>query len=443
MKAIEVGEIEQSSILNQIFADISYRVSYELYLALDAERHAQAVTLPYFLHFTTPAPAYENFFSRILNDGGRSEKVRQFIKKRFILISRYIFNVISLSSSLLALVPGVNHRSIKISVGDSHLGGEMTVRIGDDEGTTAYYKPRGAESRRLMCDIATELGFPELVCRPVLAKNSGYFCLSTGYTPEYSDQYYFNYGILVALSGVLAATDLHFQNIISSDGFPVVIDDETILHPRSSPHLDWRSSFRATGLLAFHDAQDFSPLGVKSGVYTAQKTLSFSSTDTEAMKVSRVQVRTPKQYCRPRGLPNKKELRQGFIFGIEKIKKKQKNLQDIVYYNKNSEIRTIIRSSHYYRSLFVFCADNKNLKSYINNSAEFPEDVRSYECLSIENGDIPYFSTRINSKNLYFGNYKSRCFYGQSGFDVFKENIRCVINLSREDADKLARVCFP
>lgn len=128
-------------------------------------------------------------------------------------------------------------KDIDTSLGDGH-NGESTALVTLANGTKLVYKPRNidtalaynsfigwvnhklnAELKTIKCVCAESHGWLEFVANDPID------------TPEALSEYYYQAGILLAVTLLLGSKDCHYENVIASGKHPVIIDHETIIQP--------------------------------------------------------------------------------------------------------------------------------------------------------------------------------------------------------------------
>lgn len=130
--------------------------------------------------------------------------------------------------------------SVKPNLSDRHCGGRSVMEITFASGLKIVYKPR---------DLGIELAYVKFLAWlnengiPLPFKlyrvfnRSGYgwtefinTCHPTN--TEENKRYHQRFGMLLCIVYVLDSTDLHYENIIPCGEYPVLIDLETLMHPR-------------------------------------------------------------------------------------------------------------------------------------------------------------------------------------------------------------------
>jgi type 2 lantibiotic biosynthesis protein LanM len=135
-------------------------------------------------------------------------------------------------------------RAIDSGLSDPHGGGRSVLRLTFASGLRVLYKPR---------DVGLEAGYQALVSwlneqgadppllAPKVIDRSGYGWMEHVQQQPVADEaaahrYYRRAGMLAALFYALGSTDCHQHNLIAAGEQPVLVDTETLLHPRLEPH---------------------------------------------------------------------------------------------------------------------------------------------------------------------------------------------------------------
>lgn len=129
--------------------------------------------------------------------------------------------------------------AIDLDAGDTHAGGRSVAILSCADGSRLVYKPRSLRIddafHRLIARVnhlaGTQLqGVPSLDC----GDHGWARFLSTDLpeSPAQEDHYFRQTGQLLAVTHLLGAADLHQENVVCHQGSPVIIDLETLMHPR-------------------------------------------------------------------------------------------------------------------------------------------------------------------------------------------------------------------
>jgi class II lanthipeptide synthase len=129
---------------------------------------------------------------------------------------------------------------VRSGLSDPHDGGRTVALVRFESGLRVVYKPRplGLEAafHRFVTWWNRQAGRPALFAPRVLDRGDyGWmeFVAHEGCADrEAAGRYWERAGALIALAGLLDATDLHCGNVIAQGEQPVLVDLETLLHPR-------------------------------------------------------------------------------------------------------------------------------------------------------------------------------------------------------------------
>lgn len=131
------------------------------------------------------------------------------------------------------------------AVGDPHDRGRRVAVVRFASGARVVCKPRPVGPEALWWRLAAwvnDRAGEELVRAPAVAERPGYgwtTWMPRDRSPGIGTPYLRRAGVVLALLDVLEVRDAHRQNVVSSGGYPVLVDAETIAHPRLPP---WEAS---------------------------------------------------------------------------------------------------------------------------------------------------------------------------------------------------------
>ena len=129
---------------------------------------------------------------------------------------------------------------VRSGLSDPHDGGRTVAVVRFASGLRVVYKPRpvgleAAFGRLLQWWNRSAGGLELVVPRVVVRRGYGWMeFVDHAACPDRqaAGHYYERAGVLIALAGLLDATDLHCGNVIAHGEHPVVVDLETLLQPR-------------------------------------------------------------------------------------------------------------------------------------------------------------------------------------------------------------------
>ena len=131
--------------------------------------------------------------------------------------------------------------TLKQSLSDYHCDGFSVVSIKFDSGLKLVYKPKNLGLESAYFKLLSWLNQQEEI--PLQFKIIKIMdCLTYGWAEFVEDSpcedmgkikmYYTNCGATLFILYILGATDMHYENLIACGEFPVVIDLETLMHPK-------------------------------------------------------------------------------------------------------------------------------------------------------------------------------------------------------------------
>jgi Domain of unknown function (DUF4135) len=148
--------------------------------------------------------------------------------------------------------------TINFDRSDWHRGNHAVVHVVLDDGSEWYYKPRPGETEAFLYSslrfVSELVGIPFETPRLLLRKK--YFWMESVSQQQCRDRreaatFYAKAGILLYLLCRFRGVDFHAGNLIARQTDPVLIDCETLFHPRVAGMPDL--AFRATGFLPVKD----------------------------------------------------------------------------------------------------------------------------------------------------------------------------------------------
>jgi type 2 lantibiotic biosynthesis protein LanM len=132
--------------------------------------------------------------------------------------------------------------SARADLSDLHRNGRSVVVFTFPGDIRIVYKPRRADVEQAfgaLLSWTAQAGFPLTFAAPRIVRSgshawSEYIARTPCASAEGVERYYQRCGALLCLLHVLRATDCHRQNIVARGEHPVIVDAETLLHPRLS-----------------------------------------------------------------------------------------------------------------------------------------------------------------------------------------------------------------
>lgn len=367
---------------------------------------------------------------------------------------------------------------IELGLGDTHQRGKTVVKLHFSKGTTVIYKPKNLDVTLKYNDLIKWLQKKnENITLPTYKtlsfKDHSYDCFIT-YQECKSKQevknYYNKFGQLIALMYMINGADMHYENIIAHGSDPYLIDLETVFH--QYPVLDFddtaelklkyeqTDSVLGSGLLPQSLFQNSDGKGIDLSAFNGHKqsvpfkVLQIENRSTDKMIFKKKEAFTEEANNIPMINGNKingrlyyKEILNGFLEMINTFKVNKSELIDgPIKEFGNCTIRIIVRATQQYSDFITesthpdYNRDAYALEEMLERMWFYPfKDRRTvpFEIKDMLNKDVPFFTTTIQSKDL-FSSEGDRIpnYFEASGFDLVKEKI---LNLSEEQIMEQSR----
>ena len=336
----------------------------------------------------------------------------------------------------------VDHLTLGLS--DPHRGGYSVAILRAPSGDRVVYKPRR---------LSLEIGFSRVITHvnQYLQGDGlrGFGMMSRGDHGwcEYvensqltdNDQiaaFFYRAGILLAILHSLRATDCHFENIACWNGFPVLIDLETLCHQDNNLLFN-SSDIKGIGAPFFHsvtrvgllpavrndpDAMELSPLAPEAiQPQHLSRMYEHSGTDRMALREVSEARAIPTLVGEQHSVPRHamvSELKRGFTAGYTAVLQGKAELlgsEGLLSSLRSEECRFVARNTQLYGWLSQRCLESHLLRSGIDRSIELERlfrgalqgpkqkawfKVAEAERKALECLDIPHFTTRLSDRHL-------------------------------------------
>ncbi|WP_414577939.1 type 2 lanthipeptide synthetase LanM family protein [Anabaena sp. CCY 9402-a] len=334
------------------------------------------------------------------------------------------------------------------SAGDTHHGGRSVLIAKFSSGLQIVYKPRSLAVDVHFQELLTWLNdrgtHPPFQTLKILERGSyGWveFVTAAGCnTTEEIQRFYERQGGYLALLYALQATDFHSENLIAAGEHPILIDLEALFHP----HFE-RVELVKTDLLAYkkiafsvlsigllpqrvygndeYEGLDLSGLGSAQGQLTPYRAIYLEGKGTDEISLKRKRVEMPGNQNRP--TYNGKEMSvldytDSLITGFTNIywlllKHRDELLAENGILARFAEVhvRAIIRSTYIYSLLLTEGFHPDVLRNALDRDRLFDRlwlgvaqephltKVMAAERQDLWEGDVPLFTTRPNSRDLW------------------------------------------
>jgi type 2 lantibiotic biosynthesis protein LanM len=331
-------------------------------------------------------------------------------------------------------------------VGDLHKGGQSTLILRFSSGFRLIYRPKAmavdVHFQELLNWLNAHGDHPAFRVLTVLDRGSYGWAEFVAPQPCTSSaevaRFYERQGGYLALLYALEATDVHFENLIASGEHPVMIDLESLFHPRVNPPAHLLSQRQMTeilhhsvlrvGLLPLrvwgnrkHIGVDISGLGGHGGQMLPRPMLRMDRADTDQLHFIRERLHVSERSNRPtlQGqqidiLDYKTDLIKGFIQIYRLLlREREALLSDPIRAFAHDEIRFLARSTNVYGQLLFESYHPDFLRNALDRDRFFdrlwaaiehqPERQRliAAERTDLHAGDIPMFTTRPDTRDIF------------------------------------------
>jgi type 2 lantibiotic biosynthesis protein LanM len=372
----------------------------------------------------------------------------------------------------LGMPPG-KISEIQVGLSDYHHQGRSVHAVTFSCGLKLVYKPRTLGIERAYFDLLAHLnerGIPlGLKTITVVDRSSHGWAEFVGHDPcaepAALQRYYTRAGMLLYLTHVLCATDLHAENIIACGENPVLIDLETLMHPRARNSSAaencntakamaarlLRESVLGTNLLPrwlfYPDGgeRDDSGFGGGDASESTARHPFWSEVNTDRMSAEFRHVRIPSSPNKP-GIDGIRasvgEYEEALVTGFRMMHRWLIESRETllaaggpIEQFAEQEVRFIFRSTNAYQLTLLKANQPQYLRNGIERSIQLdvlsrlplstnggsPADARLFEAeqVALEQMDVPYFTTRTNTRDLTIssGGGTVPDYFIETGFD--------------------------
>ncbi|HVX16032.1 MAG TPA: type 2 lanthipeptide synthetase LanM [Pirellulales bacterium] len=366
---------------------------------------------------------------------------------------------------------------IEGNVGDPHRDGRSVLILRFASGARLVYKPRplavDATFARLVGWLNARGARPAL--RPLRVLDRGeygwseYVPAEPCQTPEEVERFYMRQGMYLALFSVLAAADLHYENLIAHGEHPVFVDLEALFYRRlpESPQeparqalIDSVLGMRLLPQTQFHDGVgeglDFSGLGASTGKPVSYTVVDWQAAGTDAMELGSQDRTFPAGKHRPRlpeGHVSLSDYQPAVLYGFSVMygllrTESQALLEPAgpIATFAGCPVRFIPRPTQAYAILNTQALHPDHLRDeaeqvrigdrLLAKTKKFPSLLRliAAERADLARGDIPLFTTRPDSLDVWTSRgERIPRFFDRQSIDIVRERLQSL------DTDDLAR----
>jgi type 2 lantibiotic biosynthesis protein LanM len=366
-------------------------------------------------------------------------------------------------------------------MGDLHRGGRAVRKVSFSSGTALMYKPRSLSIDVHFQELLSWLNArqPGLDFKTLQVLDGGdhgwmeFVPAHTCGSDEQISRFYERQGALLALLYALNAADFHHQNLIAAGEHPVLIDLESLFHPAfddanageadlMAGHAMDESVLR-TGFLPLRfwaeegsAGIDLSGMGAEPGQPLPLPVPGWEQSGTDEMRFVRQQRTLDPGQNQPTLLDkavNVTKYQEAIKAGFTRLYRflmqcKAEFLRPAgpLAHFAQDEVRVILRPTIIYASLLVEASHPDVSRDALDRDClfdrlwmevdQFPwlaAVIRS-EIAQLHAGDIPLFTTRLNSRDLWSGSGECyRDFFGTTAMEAAKNRIE---HFNEEDLAK-------
>jgi len=370
---------------------------------------------------------------------------------------------------------------VRGGAGDTHNHGRSVMIAAFGSGFRLVYKPHSLAVNQHFGELQHWLNergsHPALHSPKVLDRGqygwTEFISAKPCVSPEEVERFYQRLGASLALLYVLDATDFHHENLIAAGEHPVLIDLETLFHPRLG-QLQGGSALRSSrrsveesvlriGLLPQQiwinkdgEGIDVSGIGGAGGQMTPFQVVTAEKAGTDEMHITRKRMKTETSENRAslRDVPvNPEDYAQVIVQGFSDMylliaRSRQELLADAGPISRfaDDEIRVIARPTKTYAQLLYESFHPNLLRCALDRDRFFDKlwvgveqmpqtaSLIPAEQADLQRGDIPMFVARPSSRHLWTTEGQPVAdFMEQPGLAAVRENLR---KLSDEDLSR-------
>jgi type 2 lantibiotic biosynthesis protein LanM len=368
-------------------------------------------------------------------------------------------------------------RAVRMSggAGDAHAGGRSVQIFTFESGGRLVYKPR---------PMAVDGRFQDLVgwvnalhCVPALkqlqvldAGDHGWMeFVAAGACADEAGlrRFYERQGGWLALLYAIEATDFHCENLIAHGEHPVLVDLESLFHPRLEPVRGAGLSSQADALMAFsvrrvgllpdrYDGVEISGLGGAAGQLSPRAALAWADVGHDTMRLERRPVALSGAHNRPRvgdefaeATQFVPELLRGFRSVYAALMERRAELLapgGPLARFRDDVIRVIVRPTQMYADLLddslhpEFLLSEGQRAAHLDRLNELTKSIPGLSRLvpaergDLLRGDIPMFTTRADSRDVWTTDgERVPDLFDRSGWEIVRDRVSA---LSVPDRDR-------
>lgn len=352
-------------------------------------------------------------------------------------------------------------------LGDPHRRGRAVAVLTFADGRKVIYRPRDVGTHLALGTFVERMNrhVPDLDLRAAAAvagDGRGWIeFIAAGPLPDHAaaERFYRRQGALLMLLHLLHASDMHYENVIACGDQPVLVDVETLLHPRlpgpvaadDPAAVTLSDSVYRTALLPViavgeHGAVDISGLGGDRGTVWPGTAVGWADAGTDRMRP----VRRPPEFTgganRPRyagreldPVDHEPALLAGFRAAYDAVLCHRDEYADLLRACAGLEIRAVMRPTRAYAALLTESADPALLRDARDRDRMFDAladrpDLAARERVDLWAGDVPIFAARPDSTTVVSADGTAVAGHiERSGLDCALDKIAAMSETDRRD----------
>ena len=314
-------------------------------------------------------------------------------------------------------------RLLHLSTGgaDVHRSGRCVIGVKSEAGTV-YYKPHDCALDMLYAKIVARL-FSDCTIAPEVIPGDGYAFVSCLQHESVDDirgiaRYFRNFGILSALYHGLGSIDMHYENILSCGDKPACVDLETILGTaeKADRKTETEPELYASAETNESMSESFSVFTdsvLRIGFMPVRK--SGEPLFSPFYHVSSKELCLPEYEGRLYTIEGYEEVfRQGFHEGYARMLAHRDEIIQLIRSCSDAAVRCLLRNTYFYAIIrnMLFEPDHltgeqarnavykKLCSPYTAFDIDVDPDITGYEWRCLLQGDIPYFCSGADSRDL-------------------------------------------
>jgi len=432
------------------------KITKELYHFLSEETdrfilpHLAAFFCVQYKNIAKSKIAYDQFF---LPESSDSQTFREENKDLIKKIEKRNKRVIAHVDYVISLASRIENRSpissIKLGMSDLHNNSRQVIILTDSNRKKLVWKPRKHDGeslcRKMLSCLDKEWERKILLPTPVFSSRTGnlfpYISHKFCKNPQEKQQFFRNFGFLLAVLDSLNYTDGHFENLIARGRLVSPIDLETILSSPRQYNDSYRNNIYDTGLI--------SPESSLSALRNYQSH-HFYPFDLRVLKEGSTKLEIRYKRVRNKGtsgnMPSKNAgdvgkygdfIIKGYCDGHSLILANKRGLRKLVQQHRKKFVRRIIRPTLYYvwltnKAFHPVFQESVIEKLLVQKLAGVSSVVQKAEINSIMKLDIPIFYSRVDSRSIFRGDgiEIQKNFFKESARSYFYKKLKMLENPS-------------